>query len=513
MQRITKLCYVMSKKSKSFDPLKENIGALEQALTSEFMHELSFLGSVLLDNDLQLQFAEMVKPEFFLNPATRLMADVIWEHLGENKAVTAPIVSSVIPVELGNLPFKAIDKADPRAFESYGSMIRDRFVSFEAMERVAEFRRIVYNNQDDIWAAISILQAGLEAIADGVAVEEGRSKKQDLKEMKAWIARAQQSDDGLTGVPTGYSDLNDDLGGWQPGDLIIKAARPGVGKTSDAIRSALAAACSGYPTAFVSLEMTNVQMCMKMTSLITGISYSDIRKGRISLEEEATIDSAIAVIEELPIYLIDKTVNFYSIRDRLRQLHRKSQIAMGVVDYMQLCEGGVSANNREQEVAFYSRSFKRLAKDILGIPIQVLSQLSRRVDQRANRVPNLSDLRESGAIEQDADLVAFLHRPGHYESALSKIMDGQGDVDETEAYFIIGKNRHGKIQTYRRRFEAVTGDFQEVDDSEGMDWGYSFREAYFPDPKKGGGRSWQLTMLPVAGSRVNATNSDEDVPF
>lgn len=501
-------------KYKSNDPLIDNLEALEEAKTSDFAHELSFLGTILLDNDLQLE-ATHVRPEFFLNAATRQMADAIWSHLGENRKATAPLIGSALSEELSRLPFIAIESADSGAFENYGAMVRERYVRHEAMDQISKFRNIVHGSGDDIWAAIGILQSGLEAIADEVAISGSGGKRQDLDEMIEWIRKAQQSDNGLTGVPTGYDDLDRDTGGWQNGDLIIKAARPGVGKTSDVIRSVMAAACSGYPSAMASLEMTNVQVLMKMASLLTGISYSDLRRGKVTAREEQMLDPAVAILEELPIYLIDGEVNFYSIRDRLRTLSRTEGIRMAAVDYLQLCEGGINAKSREQEVSFYSRSFKRMAKDTLGIPMQVLSQLSRNVDKRSHRIPNLSDLRESGAIEQDADMVAFLHRPGHYESSLNEIMESGGeDVDETEAYFIKAKDRHGAIKTYRRHFVPETGDFCEIEYFDGSTDPISFRSKYFPNPKEGDGPAAQLQMeVSDASAQSGRLNTDEDIPF
>ncbi len=259
---------------------------------------------------------------------------------------------------------------------------------------------------------------------------------------------------GLTGVPSSFVFLDRLTSGWQASDFIILAGRPSMGKTALAITLARNAAVDfGNPVAIFSLEMSNLQLSQRLISSETELSISKLRKGDLMDYEFEQLTSKIAKLSDTPIYIDDTPgLSLDELVKRSKEMHEKHKIQMIVIDYLQLMILGKSKDNREQEISLISRTLKCLAKE-LNIPIIALSQLSRSVEQRGgSKRPQLSDLRDSGALEQDADLVLFVYREDYYDMQDPENIPGTAEI-------IIAKHRNGPLDSVQLRFQKEFAKF------------------------------------------------------
>ena len=312
-------------------------------------------------------------------------------------------------------------------------------------------------------------------------------------------------DDKLTGIPSGFTNLDRLTGGWQRSDLVIMAARPGMGKTAFVLSIARNAAVDfKRPIAVFSLEMSSMQLVNRLISGEAEISSEKLRKGNLEPWEWEKLTKKVGSLSEAPLFIDDSPgLNIFELRAKCRRLKMQHDVQMIIIDYLQLMSGGVdgkSGGNREQEISTISRGLKGIAKE-LNIPVIALSQLSRAVETRGgDKRPMLSDLRESGAIEQDADMVIFLYRPEYYgitEDENNNSVRGIGEI-------IIAKHRNGALDTVRAKFIGQFAKFADL-------------ETDFVDDTRGAISSADLSPNDNPGYRTlnsRANNvSDEDVPF
>lgn len=271
-----------------------------------------------------------------------------------------------------------------------------------------------------------------------------------------------QKEQGLTGVPTGFTDLDRLTNGWQPSDLIIIAARPGMGKTSFTLALTKNAAMDfNKPVAFFSLEMSSQQLAQRLLSMESEISGSKLRNAQMEDYEWQQLSTAIDKMADVPIFIDDTpAINIFELRAKCRRLKMQHDIQLVVIDYLQLMSGAPDGKkgNREQEISQISRALKGMAKE-LNVPVIALSQLSRAVETRGGvKRPQLSDLRESGAIEQDADIVTFIYRPDYYD------LGEDPTVPKGLAEIIIAKHRNGALETVNLRFVSRLAKFVNMSD-------------------------------------------------
>lgn len=275
-----------------------------------------------------------------------------------------------------------------------------------------------------------------------------------IKKVFSTIVSAADSVYGITGVGSGYAKLDEMTCGFQPGDLIIIAARPSMGKTAFSLCLARNAALMGNPVAFVSLEMSSEQLAMRILSLDARVALNALRSGDITSEDWIHLTSAAAKISDYPIFIDDSPAQaIFDIKTRARKIFLDKGIKLLIVDYLQLLNVNKKFETRYQEVSEISRSLKQIAKE-LSIPVIALSQLSRQVENRTDKRPLLSDLRDSGAIEQDADLILFLYRDSVYNKATL-----YPDMVEV----IVGKQRNGPTGTVNLRYVKEYTLFDEYD--------------------------------------------------
>jgi replicative DNA helicase len=268
---------------------------------------------------------------------------------------------------------------------------------------------------------------------------------ENLKQAK----HAMTLEDNVTGVPTGFRELDRATAGFQKSELIILAARPGMGKSGLMLSMAQSMAEKGFKVAIFSLEMSESQLVVRMQSAVAEISLESINSGRISNHEYTTLENQSKKIKALPIHIFDTPgMNLLELKSKCNQIKKKYGLDMIFVDYLQLMTGEKLKNNREQEIGTLSRGLKGLAKE-LDLPVIALSQLSRAVETRGgDKTPQLSDLRESGSIEQDADMVMFLYRPEYYQIT----EDSEGNSTAGVAKLIIAKHRQGRLLDVYMKF-------------------------------------------------------------
>lgn len=381
--------------------------------------------------------------------------------------------------------------------EYHARIIAQKHIQRELITVSTRTIRDAYEDTTDVFNLLDEAEKGLFAITQNNLSRSYESMGSLSSKVLKQIEELSKKEDGLTGVPTGFTDLDRLTSGWQPSDLIIIAARPGMGKTSMVLAVALNAALDfGKGVALFSLEMASTQLVQRLISMESEIPATKFRNGKLEDYEWQMLQSTVERLNSVPIFIDDTPgINIFELRAKCRRLKMQHDIQMVIVDYLQLMTGSVDSKgggNREQEIGSISRALKSLAKE-LNVPVIALSQLSRAVEVRGgSKRPQLSDLRESGSIEQDADIVSFIYRPEYYQI----LEDEQGQSLKGVAEFIIAKHRNGALDTIRLKFTDTFAKFSNLDDP-------SF--AGMADPLSG-------PFQPSVISRQSRMN-DEDIPF
>lgn len=422
--------------------------------------EQSLLGALLLDNQAFDRVADLVTGEDFYRDDHRR----IWRHVAklieQNRPADVVTVSESIeasedkdksggPAYLG-----ALAQNTPSALNirRYAELVRERSVQRRLAQVATGIAEDALNPAGkDVAQLLDEAESKIFQIA-----ETGARKDQGLLEIKPVLARVFERIDHLyhrdnpsdvTGVPTGYTRLDQMTSGLQPGDLVIVAGRPSMGKTALALNIAEHVAVdNGLPVAIFSMEMSSTQLAMRMLGSIARVDQHKMRTGRLNDKEWGELSEAMAKLHETPIYIDEAgALTSLEIRARARRLKRQySKLGLIVIDYLQLMGAASHGENRATEISEMSRSLKAMAKE-LDVPVLALSQLNRAVDQRPDRRPVMSDLRESGAIEQDADVIMFIYREVVYKPDLPEDQRGIAEV-------IVGKQRNGPIGTVKLTF-------------------------------------------------------------
>lgn len=349
--------------------------------------------------------------------------------------------------------------------EYHARLIAEKHIQRMLISTSTEIITEAYEDTTDVFELLDKAEKNLFSIAENNLKRNSEDISSLLMtELKEIDVRMANSEDHLNGVPSGFIDLDRATGGWQKSDLIILAARPAMGKTAFTLALARNAAVDHKrPVAVFSLEMSSAQLVQRLISMETHIPAEKIRRGSLEQYEYQILTSKIDNLRNAPIFIDDTpAINVFELRSKCRRLKQQHDIQMVVIDYLQLMSGSVDnkGGNREQEISQISRALKGLAKE-LEIPVIALSQLSRAVETRGgDKKPILSDLRESGAIEQDADIVVFLYRGEYY--GIDTDTDGQSTKDIAEV--IIAKHRNGPVTTVRTRFINRFAKFENLDE-------------------------------------------------
>ncbi len=351
--------------------------------------------------------------------------------------------------------------------EFHARIILQKFIQRSLIKISNEIIHDAYQESIDVFDLLDTAESKLYDVTQG-----NIKKSSDTAQSLVIQAKKRIQDignrDGLSGVATGFEKLDILTSGWQPSDLIIIAARPGMGKTAFTLSMARnIAVMKQIPVAFFSLEMSSVQLITRLISSETGLPSEKLRTGKLAEHEWEQLNVKIGDLERAPLFIDDTpSLSIFDLRAKARRLSSQHGIKLIVVDYLQLMTSGASekSGNREQEISTISRNLKALAKE-LDIPVIAISQLSRAVETRGGtKRPLLSDLRESGAIEQDADIVSFIYRPEYY--GYDEWDDDERTPSKGQAEFIIAKHRNGGLDNIKLKFISELGKFDNLENFE-----------------------------------------------
>lgn len=486
-------------------PTPASAEPVARTLPSNIEAEAAFLGAVLIDNRVIEELNTPIRPEHFFEPIHGKIYERI-VHLLDRKAVVTPVTlrpyfeADEALKALGGVTYLARLTADGQGLLAPRELAEQIYELALLRELVSVGRTLVTKAMDtsesvDPLEQITEAEAALYKVADGAGGQQQASSFGDATRIAITaIEKALNSGGHIAGKTTGLTSVNEKIGGLHDSDLIILAGRPGMGKTSLATNIAFNAAnrlltdmaggidekaSVGAACAFFSLEMSADQLATRILAEQSGISSESLRTGRISREDFQQLSFASQRLAELPLYIDDTpALTIAGLRARARRLKRKHNIGLIVVDYLQLLQGTGRANdNRVNEISEISRGLKALAKE-LHLPVIALSQLSRAVESREDKKPMLSDLRESGSIEQDADMVWFVFREDYYVKMTEPKFPADGDPPDVVtkweewrqkmervtglAELIVAKQRHGSTGRVRMRFEAKITRFSDL---------------------------------------------------
>jgi replicative DNA helicase len=381
--------------------------------------------------------------------------------------------------------------------EFHARIIAEKFIKRELIKVSSEIIRDSYDDTFDVFDLLNKAESNLFQIAESNMTKQASSMQNIVGDAIAEIEKARNNPDGISGTPSGFHDLDKITSGWQKSDMIVIAARPGMGKTALVLSMARNTAVDyNMGVAVFSLEMSAVQLVKRLIAGEARIDSEKLRKGNLADHEFQQLHSRITALSAAPIFIDDTpAISIFDFRAKCRRLKAQHDIQLVIIDYLQLmsAKDGKGSGNREQEISNISRSIKEIAKE-LNIPIIALAQLSRSVEQRGgDKKPILSDLRESGAIEQDADIVSFIYRPDYY----GIVKDDDGNSNHGIGEIIIAKHRNGATDTVRLKF---TEQFARFSNLENFDMG-SLPNDVFDNP---------FSQIITRPSKMN---EDEDIPF
>ncbi|GAB2465461.1 replicative DNA helicase [Hymenobacter qilianensis] len=452
--------------------------------------EAAVLGALMLEKDALTTVIDILKPVSFYDDKHQRIFKAILNLFDKSEPIDILTVVHELR-EMGelepagghhyvaNLTFKVNSAAN---IEYHARIITENAIKRELINIASTIHRDAFEDTTDVFNLLDQTEQALFEVSES-------NIRKNFDDMRSLMGKAikeleekKNQKDGLTGVPSGFSALDRVTSGWQPSDLVIIAARPGMGKTAFVV-SAMRNAAVDFkkPVAIFSLEMSSLQLVNRLISAEAELDSEKIKKGNLADYEWAQLNHKISSLSSAPIFIDDTpALSIRELRTKCRRLKAHHDIQMIIIDYLQLMsgntDGGKGAGNREQEIASISRALKGIAKE-LNVPVLALSQLSRSVETRGgDKKPQLSDLRESGSIEQDADMVVFLYRPEYYkitEDEMGNPTQGTGEV-------IIAKHRNGSLETVQLKF---IGRFTKFADLDGVGFGGdagSFNTGAFP---------------------------------
>jgi len=433
--------------------------------------EEAVLGALMLEKDALSAVVDILKPDCFYKDAHRYIFAVIHELFNKNQPIDILTVTQALKKKgelelvggaffISQLTSRIASAAN---IEYHARIILQKHIQRELIRISGETIRDAFEDNIDVLEMLDKAEKNLFEIAEGNIRRNYEDMTSLVSKAMKEIEIAANQKEGITGVPSGFTDLDRVTSGWQRSDLIIVAARPGMGKTAFVLSLARNAAIKfGNPIAFFSLEMSSLQLVNRLISAESGIVSDKIRKGRLENYEWEQLNSKIKPLLDAPLFIDDTpALSVFELRAKCRRLVAEKKVSMIIIDYLQLmvAAGDSKVGNREQEISTISRSLKAIAKE-LNIPIIALSQLSRAVETRgSSKRPQLSDLRESGAIEQDADMVMFIYRPEYYELD----QDENGNSTKGVAEIIVAKNRNGALKTVNLKFIGSLTRFEDLD--------------------------------------------------
>jgi replicative DNA helicase len=431
--------------------------------------EQSVLGAMMLSKDAIADAVELVRPGDFYRPAHQLVFDAVLDLYGRGEPADPITVSAELTragqlVRVGGASYlHTLVSAVPTAASAsyYAQIVAERAI---LRRLVTAGTRIVQMGYDTASGSANIL-GSVDDVVDRAQAEvydiTERRTSEDYVHIESLLQSTLDEIDKIsatggigTGIPTGFQQLDEITNGLHPGQMITVAGRPGSGKSTLALDIARSAAVKhGKPTVIFSLEMGKLEIMMRLFSAEAGVALQNMRSGHMSDQDWTRLARRSSELAEAPLYIDDSpNLTMMEIRSKARRLRQRQDIQLIVIDYLQLMTSGKRVESRQQEVSEFSRSMKLLAKE-LDVPVVALSQLNRGPEQRTDKRPLLSDLRESGSIEQDSDMVLLVHRPDLYEPETERA--GEADL-------IIAKHRNGPTTTIAVAFQGRYSRFADM---------------------------------------------------
>ncbi|MDQ5890212.1 MAG: replicative helicase [Candidatus Dependentiae bacterium] len=432
-----------------------------RALPSSVEAERAVLSAILLNNESLTLITDTLAAADFYHRPHRLMYQVLVDLAGQGRQLDLITVQDALAArqqleEVGGMAFLLELQEDLPSLglvEQHGRIIKEKAILRQLINSASSTIKDCYDQGDaTLDEILDKAEKNIFSIAHKVAKPNFVQLNVLLKQTFHRLANTKISHNGVTGIPTGFSKFDSMTSGFQKGDLIILAARPSMGKTALMLNMAVTAAKEGCKIGIFSLEMSAEQLLLRMLSSESHIAHQKIRNATISSDEWVALTNTAAHLAETKIYVDDTpSLTIRDLRSKARKLKAQGELDMIIIDYLQLLSGGGQFENRTQEISSISRALKALAKE-LEVPVIAGSQLSRSLEGRMDKRPLLSDLRESGAIEQDGDLIFFLYRDVVYNP----------DAEHPNlTEIIIGKQRNGPIGTC---YATFSGEITRFDD-------------------------------------------------
>ncbi|GIV25022.1 MAG: replicative DNA helicase [Bacteroidia bacterium] len=418
--------------------------------------EKALLGALLIEKDAIAKVVDLLHPETFYDPRHQKIYSAIRSLFDQGLPVDLLSTTEVLRrtgdlVEIGPyyLAELTLGVASSANAETYARLLVEKYLLRQIIALAGELTEKAFQEETDAFDLLDQAENRLYELSQHHLRRTVQPAQRVLQETLAVLEKLRQHNQPLTGVPSGFPELDRMTAGWQKSDLIILAARPSMGKTAFALNLAHHAALNGYPVALFSLEMSALQLMYRLISLEVEISSERLRTGQIPPDLWLALPQKLERLAQAPLFIDDTpSITIYDLRAKCRRLKAEKDIQLVMIDYLQLMGTTQRSANREQEIASISRSLKALARE-LEVPIIALSQLSRAVETRGgDRRPQLSDLRESGSLEQDADVVLFLYRPEYY----GILQDEEGQPTQGITEVLLSKQRNGPIGKVRLRF-------------------------------------------------------------
>jgi replicative DNA helicase len=436
--------------------------ATERMLPNDMLAEQSALGGMLLSQEACAEVFESVKGSDFYAPKHELVFEAVATLFGKGEPIDVITVTDEL-MKQGNLVkagsadyLHTLTSIVPTAANAafYAKIVQEKATLRRLVEVGTKIAQLGYANEGDVEDLVNEAQERVYQVGGASVTEDYVGLSTSIEAAINEIESAQKRGGDMVGVPTGFIELDDLTHGFHPGQLIIVAARPAVGKSTIALDFARHAAVkANKPTIFFSLEMGRAEIAMRLLSAESNIYLQNMRKGTIGDNEWARLAQVRGQINDAPLYIDDSpNLTLVEIRAKCRRLAQRVGLKMVVIDYIQLMTSGKKVESRQQEVSEFSRALKLLAKE-LQVPVIALSQLNRQAEQTKDKKPEISHLRESGSLEQDADVVILLHREGIGERDHPRA--GEADI-------ILAKQRSGPTGTVTVAFQGQYSRFMNM---------------------------------------------------
>ncbi len=432
--------------------------------------EEAVLGAIMLEKDALASIIDIIKPEAFYKESHQIIFSAITRLFAKTEPIDILTVTNELkfsneldsaggPFYIAQLTNRVASAANT---EFHTRIIIQKFIQRELIRISSEIIRDAYEDTTDVFNLLDKAENELFSVGETNLRRNYTDMQSLISSAVKQIEAAKNNQGTFSGVGSGFTELDRVTSGWQPSDLIVIAARPGMGKTAFVLTVARNAALDfNKPVAIFSLEMSSIQLVTRLISAEAQLPGDKLRKGDLISHEWEQLNAKIKNLVNAPIYIDDTpSLSIFELRAKARRLKAQHKIEMLIIDYIQLMSGGIerSNGNREQEISNISRSLKSLAKE-LNIPVIALSQLNRSVEARPSKKPLLSDLRESGAIEQDADMVLFIYRPEYYQQDKGQ----EGENLQGVAEISIAKHRNGALKDIQLKFISRYAKFVDPD--------------------------------------------------